>query len=307
MTSCAPARAKPAATAYPIWPTRPTPVTSATLPRKSGGTGDDLVDRRRASLREGDLPVPAHDVHAALDPLAVVLERVIGARDRALRIGQQRKIESQLPDVVGVSLQARGVHAERLHPRSVELRHLVAHGGELAVSAGCVIARIEDERDVFRLQDVGQGVGLAVGRGRRKRGCLAADAQRFAHGGDSLGVSATISRDVFPRRSSSFSSHSSGTSISPNPACESPSSMSPCQSEPPLIASPRRSASAASRRSVASEWLGCRTSSPSRPSAWNCRICPSLPPSPRCAATATPPTACTRSVTWRSVGRGFST
>src|SRR5437660_5369162 len=175
MTSCAPARANPVATAYPIWPTRPTPVTSATLPRKSGGTGDDLVDRRRASLREGDLPVPAHDVHAALDPLAVVLERVIAARDRAVRIGQQRKIESQLPDVAGVGVHARGVHAERLHPRSFELRHLVAHGGELAVSAGCVVARIEDERDVLRLQAVGQRVGLAVGCWCAERGCFAAD------------------------------------------------------------------------------------------------------------------------------------
>src|SRR2546430_6988708 len=57
--------------------------------------------------------------------------------------------------------------------------------------------------------------------------------------------------------------------------------MPPGGGEPPLIASPRRSASAASRRSVASEWLGCRTSTPSRPSAWNCRIFPSLPRSPR--------------------------
>src|SRR5437763_7536337 len=268
MTSCAPARAKPAATAYPIWPTRPTPVTSATLPRKSGGTGDDLVDRRRAALREGDLPVPAHDVHAALDALAVVLERVIGPRDRAVRIGQQGEIESQFPDVAGVRVHARGVHAERLHPRSLELGHLVAHGGELAVSPGCVVARIEDECDVFRLQHVGQHVGLAVRGGGGERGCRAADCQQLAHE-LSLRLCATASRDAVARRWSSFSSHSSGTSISPNPACESPSSTSPCQSEPPLIASPRRSASAASRRSVASEWLGCRTSIPSRPSAWN--------------------------------------
>src|SRR5256886_3120492 len=177
MTSCAPARANPVATACPIWPTRPTPVTSATLPRKSGGTGDDLVNRRRASLREGDAPVPAHDVHAALDPLAVVLERVIGARDRSVRIGQQRKIESQLPDVASVGLHARGVHAERLHPRALELGHLIAHGGELAVSAGCVVARIENERDVLRLQDVGQRVGLAVGGRCAERGCFAADCQ----------------------------------------------------------------------------------------------------------------------------------
>src|SRR6266571_3283746 len=68
--------------ALPICPTRPTPVTSATLPRRSGGTGDDLVDRRCAALRECDPPVPAHDVHGALNPLAIVFERVVGARDR---------------------------------------------------------------------------------------------------------------------------------------------------------------------------------------------------------------------------------
>src|SRR5437879_2065367 len=141
MTSCAPARANPVATARPIWPTRPTPVTSATLPRKSGGTGDDLVDRRRAALRERDLPVPAHDVHGALDPFVIVLERVVGARDRTVRIGEQRKVEFQLPDVAGVALHAGGVHPERLDPGGLELGHLVAHGGELAVSAGRVVSR----------------------------------------------------------------------------------------------------------------------------------------------------------------------
>src|ERR1051325_2931012 len=108
MTSCAPARATPVATAYPIWPTRPTPVTRATLPRRSGGTGDDLVDRRCAAPRECDPPVPAHDVHGALNPLVIVFERVVGARDRALRIGEQREIEAQLPHVTRVTLHAGG-------------------------------------------------------------------------------------------------------------------------------------------------------------------------------------------------------
>ena len=35
--------------------------------------------------------------------------------------------------------------------------------------------------------------------------------------------------------------------------------------DPPLIASPRRSAIVMSRCSVAAEWLGCRTSTPSSP------------------------------------------
>src|ERR1051325_172970 len=148
MTSCAPARATPVATAYPIWPTRPTPVTRATLPRRSGGTGDDLVDRRCAAPRECDPPVPAHDVHGALNPLVIVFERVVGARDRALRIGEQREIEAQLPHVTRVTLHAGGGHPERLDRGCLELGTLVAHSGELAVSAGRVVPRIEDERDV---------------------------------------------------------------------------------------------------------------------------------------------------------------
>src|SRR5207302_10139697 len=75
MTSCAPARPNPTATACPIWPTPPTPVPSATLPPTTGRTGDDLVDRPCAALRARDRPVLAHDVDGALDPLAVVLER----------------------------------------------------------------------------------------------------------------------------------------------------------------------------------------------------------------------------------------
>src|SRR2546427_7558886 len=67
--------------------------------------------------------------------------------------------------------------------------------------------------------------------------------------------------------------------------------MSPCQSEPPLMAMPSRCAMPVIRRSVPGEWLGCRTSRPSRPCSWNCRIWPSEPWSPRWAATAIPPTA----------------
>src|SRR2546421_421026 len=109
-----------------------------TLPRKSAGTAsalppahprDDLVGRRRAPLREGDRSVAGHDVDRALDALAVVFERVIRPGDRPVGIGQQGKIEAQLGGVRVVSVHPGGVHAEGLDAGSLELGHLVAHGG----------------------------------------------------------------------------------------------------------------------------------------------------------------------------------
>src|SRR5437762_3474227 len=170
--------------ACPICPTRPTPVMRATLPRKSPATasalpaghrGDDLVGRRRAPLREGDGSVAGHHVDGALNAVGVVLERVIRPGDRPVGIGQQGKIEAQLGGIAEVSVHPGGVHAEGLDAGSLELGHLVAHGGELAVSPRSVVARVEHERDVLRLEDCGEGVRLAVGRlGLERRG-LAAD------------------------------------------------------------------------------------------------------------------------------------
>src|SRR5207248_6439258 len=96
MTSCAPARPNPRATAWPIWPTRPTPVTSATLPRKSGGMRDDLVHGRGAALCEGDRAMALHDVHRALDAHAVVFQRVVSPGDRAVGVREQGEIEPEL-------------------------------------------------------------------------------------------------------------------------------------------------------------------------------------------------------------------
>src|SRR5438477_128819 len=107
--------------------------------------------------------------------VGVVLERVIRPGDRPVGIGQQGKIEAQLGGVAEVSVHPGGVHAEGLDAGSLELGHLVAHGGELAVSPRSVVARVEHERDVLRLEDCGEGVRLAVGRlGLERRG-LAAD------------------------------------------------------------------------------------------------------------------------------------
>src|SRR6266550_5762894 len=150
-SSFAPARPKPRATAWPICPTRPTPVTRTTLPRRSAGT-DDVVHRRGAALRKPDRAIAADHVHRALNALPIVLQRVVRPGDRALRIGQQREIEAKLLDVALVTIHPRGVHSERLQLRCFELGDLIAHGGELAVSAGRVVARIEHQRDRTMLE-----------------------------------------------------------------------------------------------------------------------------------------------------------
>src|SRR6266446_2607767 len=161
---------------------------SATLPRKSGGMRDDLVHGRGAAPREGDRAVPLHDVHRALDALVVVLQRVVGPGDHA-----------------------GGVHTERLYASLLERRYLIAHGGELAVSARGVVSGIEDQRDLFGLEEGGQAVGPTIRPGGGEQGGLAADGQELAHE-IPLRFCTTFSLDGVARCASSFSSHSKGTS-----------------------------------------------------------------------------------------------
>src|SRR6267378_3424242 len=179
-SSFAPARPMPRATAWPICPTRPTPVTSTTLPRRSAGT-DDVVHRRCAALREAHGAVAADHVDGALNPLAILFERVVRSGDRALRIGEQRKVELHLLDVPAMAVDARGVYAERLHVHGLEPVDLIAHGGELAVSAGGIVARIEHQRDRPVLQEIAECVGAAVRRLGLERGGFTADRKRLAH------------------------------------------------------------------------------------------------------------------------------
>src|SRR5207249_1480332 len=94
---------------------------------------------------------------------------------------EQREIETELLHVARVGFHPGRVDAERLDARCLELGHLVAHGGELAVSAGGVVSRVEDQRDLFGLQHVGQAVGLAIRRRGGEQGCLAPDHQKLAH------------------------------------------------------------------------------------------------------------------------------
>src|SRR5438445_10060077 len=170
-TSFAPARPSPWATAWPIWPTRPTPVTSATLPRKSGTNavspsprhrGDDLGRRRRAPLCELDRPVRADDIHRSLNALPVFLQGVIRLRDRTVGVGEQREVEVHLRHVAGVAPHRRGADAEALNARLPEPLDLIAHGGELAVSAGGIVAGLENQRDVRSLGHVAARLALPI-------------------------------------------------------------------------------------------------------------------------------------------------
>src|SRR6266699_5745901 len=97
-SSFAPARPRPRATACPICPTRPTPVTRATLPRKSAGNHgrDDVVHGRSAALSVAHRSVASNHVYRALDPAIIVFERAIRAGDRTVWIGEQRKVELHL-------------------------------------------------------------------------------------------------------------------------------------------------------------------------------------------------------------------
>src|ERR1051326_5109122 len=210
-SSLAPARPRPRATAWPIWPTRPTPVTSATFPRRSTGT-DDVVDGRRPSLCEADGAVFADHVDGPLNALAVFLERVVRPGDRAVRIGQQREVEFEFVHVALMALDARRVDAERLHLSCGELFDLVAHGGELAVSAGRVDPGIEHQRDRTLLQQIGQRVRLAVRCRRLEARGLAADRERITH------VVELRFRMGSASRRSSGSSQVSGTRIPPSGA-----------------------------------------------------------------------------------------
>src|SRR6266566_4593506 len=184
-SSFAPARPRPRATAWPICPTRPTPVTRTTFPRRSAGT-DDVVHRRGAALRKPDRAIAADHIHRALNALPIVLERIVRPGDRALRIGEQGKVELHLLDVAAMALDTRGVYAERLHPCGLELLDLIAHGGELTVSAGGIVARIEHQRDRAVLQEIAECVGAAVRRLGLERGGLTADRKRLAHPVSSL-------------------------------------------------------------------------------------------------------------------------
>jgi hypothetical protein len=67
-----------------------------------------------------------------------------------------------------MTFHRRGVHAERPDIVLAVGFNLVAHGGELAISAGSIVAGIKDQQDPRLGQQVVEVVGPAVGRGSGK-------------------------------------------------------------------------------------------------------------------------------------------
>ena len=77
-------------------------------------------------------------------------------------------------------------------------------------------------------------------------------------------------------------------------------SAAPCQSEPPLGTSPRCRRARAGARRPRGEWPGCRTSTPSSPSAdQRLDALARAAARPGCASTAMPPAACTIAIASR--------
>jgi len=108
------------ATAWPIVDASATPVTSATFPRRSGGT-DDVVDGGAPRCAEAHGAVAAESHRRYAESARLLFERIVRTGDRALRIGEQGKVELHLLDVAAMALDARGVYAERLHLCRLEL------------------------------------------------------------------------------------------------------------------------------------------------------------------------------------------
>jgi len=81
------------------------------------------------------------------------------------RIREQGKVESQPLRVAGVAFRRRRVHAEWLDTFALVQGQVIAHGGQLAVSAGGVVAGIEGEQHPMRRQHVAERVPASIGPG----------------------------------------------------------------------------------------------------------------------------------------------
>src|SRR5690242_5124841 len=146
---------------------RPAPVTSATLPRSSTLLGErrrDLGRWRSATRRKRDRAVARDAVDGALDAAPVFLERMIRTGDHAIRITDEREAEAELVRILPVSVHTRRIHTEGLRPGLPEQLDLIAHGGELVVSARGVVAGIEKECDWPATQELVERVRCAVAR-----------------------------------------------------------------------------------------------------------------------------------------------
>ena len=154
-------------------------------------------------------------------------------------IRQERKRQPEPRGVARVTLRGRGVHAEGPTPLALVKGQVVAHGGQLPISAGRVVARIErQQHPVTRRAGRAARMSARPTPARRMPARWRPARQQRSRGRGRGGPA---------RSSSSRSSHSSGTSCDPSAPWVSPGSGSPCQSLPPVRSRPSRSAMSVSR------------------------------------------------------------
>jgi hypothetical protein len=81
-------------------------------------------------------------------------------------VREERKRQSQLGGIRSVTLGRRRVYAEGPDFIVPVQLNLVAHGGELTVSARCVVAGRKDQENPGLLQEPSELICLTVGSGR---------------------------------------------------------------------------------------------------------------------------------------------
>jgi hypothetical protein len=124
---------------------------------------EDNVGTGCARLTIEDPTVTIDQADRTRDAGTFRFERAILAADFQARVREQRERKLQLCRVLRMALNRRRVDAEGPYILLSVALNLIAHGGELAVSAGSVVAGIKDEENARSLQQVTQSVALAVG------------------------------------------------------------------------------------------------------------------------------------------------
>lgn len=145
---------------------------------------EDNVGTRSACLAVDDSTVAVDQADRTRDACTFRLERVILAADFQARVREQREGKLQLCRVLRMALNRRRVNAERLNVLLSVALNLIAHGGELAVSARCVVAGIKNQKDARSLQQITQPVALAV---RCARGEVGGNGARCQEGHGAAG------------------------------------------------------------------------------------------------------------------------
>jgi hypothetical protein len=140
------------------------------------------------------------------NPRSVRLEGTVRAADPEIRIGEQRERKPQPGRVRSMALNRGWIHAKRTNVLLGVRLDLIAHGGELAVSAGCVVARVKNQKNPGLPEQLVKLVRLAVR-------CLGGEIRRGSVRWEECHEAADVREPVC--RSSSRSSHSLGTCCEP--------------------------------------------------------------------------------------------